>query len=160
LDESLREASNLPLGRPLYVADMRHQGENMRKLIVATAALAVLVPAGLAGAKPKAPSSAANTSCKQLRKSLGATTFRQTYGTNHNRANAMGKCRSAERKALKKDGSKAKTKTRHKAIISAAKTCKAERAHDAAAFKTAYGTNANKSNAFGRCVSKHAHSRS
>ena len=159
----------------------------MRKLIVATAALAVLVPAGLAGATPKPPSKtgSANTSCKQLRKSLGATTFRQTYGTNHNRANAMGKCRSAERKALKKDAAaakasckakgkkhtgatgtcvakatKAKTKARHKAIVNAAKTCKAERAQDAAAFKTTYGTNANKSNAFGRCVSKHAHSRS
>ncbi len=55
---------------------------------------------------------------------------------------------------------KAKTKARHKAIVNAAKTCKAERAQDAAAFKTTYGTNANKSNAFGRCVSKHAHSRS
>ncbi len=39
----------------------------------------------------------------------------------------------------------------------AAKKCKAERgttAESIAAFKTTYGTNANKSNAFGKCVSK------
>ena len=36
----------------------------------------------------------------------------------------------------------------------AAKTCKAERAADPVAFKTTYGTNANKANAFGKCVSK------
>jgi hypothetical protein len=35
----------------------------------------------------------------------------------------------------------------------AAKKCKAERALDAAAFKNNYGTNANKANAFGKCVS-------
>ena len=39
----------------------------------------------------------------------------------------------------------------------AAKACKAERgttAESIAAFKARYGTNANKSNAFGKCVSK------
>ena len=36
----------------------------------------------------------------------------------------------------------------------AAKACKAERAKDPAAFKTSYGTNGNKANAFGKCVSK------
>jgi hypothetical protein len=39
----------------------------------------------------------------------------------------------------------------------AAKKCKAERgttAESIAAFKTKYGTNANKANAFGKCVSK------
>ena len=36
----------------------------------------------------------------------------------------------------------------------AAKSCKAERALDPAAFKTKYGTNANDSNALGKCVSK------
>ena len=158
----------------------------MRKLIVAIATLAVLVPAGLAGATSKTPRPRPPTRRASI--SARASAPRpsvETYGTNHNRANAMGKCRSAERKALKKDAAaakasckakgkkhagatstcvakatKAKTKARHKAIVNAAKTCKAERAQDAAAFKTTYGTNANKSNAFGRCVSKHAHSRS
>jgi hypothetical protein len=36
----------------------------------------------------------------------------------------------------------------------AAKACKAERARDPEAFKTTYGTNPNKANAFGKCVSK------
>ena len=38
----------------------------------------------------------------------------------------------------------------------AAKTCKAERTQDPDAFKAKYGTNKNKSNAFGKCVSQHA----
>ena len=41
----------------------------------------------------------------------------------------------------------------------AAKACSDERKADPAAFKAKYGTNANKSNAFGKCVSgkvKHA----
>jgi hypothetical protein len=37
----------------------------------------------------------------------------------------------------------------------AAKTCKSEQAQAAATFKLTYGTNASKSNAFGRCVAKH-----
>ena len=36
----------------------------------------------------------------------------------------------------------------------AAKKCKAERADGAEAFQNKYGTNANKANAFGKCVSK------
>ena len=36
----------------------------------------------------------------------------------------------------------------------AAKACKAERASGLLAFKDKYGTNANKANAFGKCVSK------
>jgi hypothetical protein len=36
----------------------------------------------------------------------------------------------------------------------AAKACKAERALGLQAFKEKYGTNANKANAFGKCVSK------
>ena len=38
-----------------------------------------------------------------------------------------------------------------------AKTCKAEEAKDPAAFADKYGTNHNKKNAFGKCVSAHAH---
>lgn len=37
-----------------------------------------------------------------------------------------------------------------------AQACRAERSADPAAFKTKYGTNHNKSNAFGKCVSMHA----
>ena len=40
------------------------------------------------------------------------------------------------------------------AIENAAKQCKAERKADPAAFAAKYGTNENKRNAFGKCVSK------
>ena len=42
------------------------------------------------------------------------------------------------------------------AHTNAAKECKAERAADATAFAELYGTNGNKRNAFGKCVSKKA----
>jgi len=42
---------------------------------------------------------------------------------------------------------------RHDAIDNAAKQCKAERTADPIAFRDKYGTNENKSNAFGKCVS-------
>jgi hypothetical protein len=38
--------------------------------------------------------------------------------------------------------------------LNAAKNCKAERAANPAAFETTHGTNTNKKNAFGKCVSK------
>ena len=50
-----------------------------------------------------------------------------------------------------------KGKPEQSAEKNAAKMCKAERgttAESIAAFKTKYGTNANKANAFGKCVSK------
>ena len=40
--------------------------------------------------------------------------------------------------------------------VNAAKLCAAEREQDEAAFAQKYGTNHNKRNAFGKCVSKHA----
>jgi MYXO-CTERM domain-containing protein len=41
-------------------------------------------------------------------------------------------------------------------VTNAAKKCKAERALDPEAFREQYGTNPNKHNAFGKCVSAHA----
>src|SRR5258705_308455 len=43
-----------------------------------------------------------------------------------------------------------------KSASSPAAQCRAERAQDAQAFKDKYGTNSNKSNAFGQCVSQQA----
>jgi hypothetical protein len=78
--------------------------------------------------------------------------FAAKYGTGKNHKNAFGNCVSRK--------SKAKTnaaEARHvKAEINAAKQCKAERKADPAAFKAKYGTNKNKSNAFGKCVSTKA----
>lgn len=118
----------------------------MRKLIVAGVATAGLLPVAVAGAKSHPaphPASSANQTCHQLRHDLGVAAFRQAYGTNHNRANAMGKCRSAERR------------THHAAHTNAAQTCRDERSSDPAAFTERYGTGKKGANAFGRCVSQH-----
>jgi hypothetical protein len=71
--------------------------------------------------------------------------FKDHYGTNANKSNAFGKCVSSKAKA---QGAR-----QDQATDNAAKQCMAERQADPAAFKDHYGTNANKSNAFGKCVS-------
>jgi hypothetical protein len=78
--------------------------------------------------------------------------FTQKYGTGRHGANAHGKCVSQ----------KAKSKTAEavddevKADVNAAKACKSERKADPSAFAEKYGSNRNKRNAFGKCVSKQA----
>lgn len=75
-------------------------------------------------------------------------TFAQFYGTNPNGKNAFGKCVSAKAKTAANE--------RKAAEVSAAKDCRTERNLGATAFKAKYGTNPNKSNAFGKCVSAKA----
>jgi hypothetical protein len=85
--------------------------------------------------------------CAEERKTLGEQAFKDKYGKNDNKANAFGKCVSLK--------AQAETAAEQAATIKAAKACKAERKTlGEAAFKAKYGTNANKSNAFGKCVSK------
>ena len=86
--------------------------------------------------------------CKAERESMGVEKFNDQYGTNPNKKNAFGKCVSGYATEQAED--------RQDATLNAAKKCKAERAPDPAAFTTKYGTNPNKKNAFGKCVSKHA----
>jgi Tfp pilus assembly protein PilV len=77
--------------------------------------------------------------------------FNDTYGTNANKKNAFGKCVSKKAHELTEDA--------QDATLNAAKKCKAERgttADSAKAFADTYGTNANKRNAFGKCVSMKA----
>jgi hypothetical protein len=74
-----------------------------------------------------------------------ATAFAAKYGIGPNHRNAFGRCVSATAKA-------AATAQVH-ATVNASKACWTERQADPAAFKAKYGTNANKSNAFGKCVS-------
>jgi len=74
--------------------------------------------------------------------------FANKYGTNKNKKNAYGKCVSGK--------AKEQVEATTTARVTAAKTCKAERKADPAAFKAKYGTNKNKSNAFGKCVSAQA----
>ena len=86
-------------------------------------------------------------------------TFAHVYGTNKNGKNAYGKCVSGKAHELKaaEDAEDRQEVTEFK---NAARECGAERAdegfaagHDGKTFAEFYGTNANKRNAFGKCVS-------
>jgi hypothetical protein len=71
--------------------------------------------------------------------------FVETYGSGKNGKNAFGKCVSQKSKdELDEEVTEFKN---------AAKECRAEEEADPAAFAETYGTNANKKNAFGKCVS-------
>jgi hypothetical protein len=123
-----------------------------RFLIAGGAAVALAVPT-LASAQDYTipnPTQAASAACKLELKKLGKATFRLTYGTNKNRANAFGKCVSKRDNAEAANASKAKS------------TCKTQRddpnwrSSDGQTFADEYGTNKNKSNAYGKCVSSTA----
>jgi hypothetical protein len=86
----------------------------------------------------------AASQCRTER-SADPAAFKAKYGTGKKHANAFGNCVSQTAKA-------AAAKQRS-ARVNAAKACWTERKADPAAFKTKYGTNAKKSNAFGKCVS-------
>ena len=86
----------------------------------------------------------ANSSCK-TEQAADPEAFKNKYGTNKNKSNAFGKCVSAQAKDADQDD--------QDNTINAAKQCKAERKLDPDAFKNKYGTNKNKRNAFGKCVS-------
>ncbi len=92
--------------------------------------------------------------CKTER-SADAQAFNEKYGTNANKRNAFGKCvsQTAKEKEAAADSEDKQDATAQK---NAAKECATERDADAAAFREKYGTNANKRNAFGKCVSQTA----
>jgi hypothetical protein len=71
--------------------------------------------------------------------------FAETYGTNNNLSNAFGKCVSSK--------AKAKAAEAAEEFKNAAKECRAERDGDPEGFADTYGTNDNRRNAFGKCVS-------
>jgi hypothetical protein len=77
--------------------------------------------------------------------SHNSKTFAEFYGTNRNGHDAFGNCVSQKAHAA--------TQTQQQATTKAGRACRAEQQADAVAFKTKYGTNGNKSNAFGKCVS-------
>jgi hypothetical protein len=79
--------------------------------------------------------------------------FNEKYGTNANKRNAFGKCVSQKAKE-KEAAADAEDKQDAAEQKDAAKECDAERDADADAFREKYGTNANKRNAFGKCVSQ------
>jgi hypothetical protein len=80
--------------------------------------------------------------------------FAEFYGTNGNGKNAYGKCVSTKAKAKKAEMDAADAEEAEE-FKNAAKACAGERrTMGTDAFAEKYGTNANKRNAFGKCVSK------
>lgn len=82
-------------------------------------------------------------------------TFDEVYGTNKNLRNAFGKCVSGKVQAAHAQA--------EESLENAAQQCRAERgdpnfaaSHDGKSFTDFYGTNKNKKNAFGKCVSQTA----
>jgi ribosomal protein L33 len=91
--------------------------------------------------------------CRAERTDIGQQAFADKYGTNKNKKNAFGKCVSAKAKADKAAADKA-DRQRIADRKGAAKDCRAERKElGRQAFADKYGTNKNKRNAFGKCVS-------
>jgi hypothetical protein len=88
--------------------------------------------------------------CKAER-DADAAAFREKYGSGPDKKNAYGKCVSQHAKANKAEEDETDTND-----VKAAKSCKAEKAADKDAFADKYGTNANKRNAFGKCVSQNS----
>jgi hypothetical protein len=156
------------------MTDDDHRRSLMRRLaILAGLSAALLAPAAARADKPApgahehpahpakpAASTPQNASqmCRAERGTTDATraAFRTKYGTNHNGANAYGKCVSAQAKALRPMDSE-----EEQAEVDAAQTCNTERgttADSRAAFADKYGTGRHNRNAFGRCVSATAKS--
>jgi hypothetical protein len=85
----------------------------------------------------------------------GGMTFDDFYGTNTNHRNAFGKCVSGKVQAAEEQ--------QEENLQNAAQECRAERSdanfaasHGGKSFTDFYGTNHNKKNAFGKCVSQKA----
>ena len=130
-----------------------------RTLIVVVAFLTLAVSVAIAAppadkGKPDNPGQSANATgqsadknaakkkCKAERAADRAA-YRAKYGSN-----GLGKCIAGQKQQSEDDEATGAEKN-------AAKECKAERADiGVEAFKDKYGTNANKANAFGKCVSK------
>lgn len=98
----------------------------------------------------------AQSECRQERAELGREAFAEKYGTNRNKRNAFGKCVSGKAKRIeRKEDREDRQEIRERR--NAAKECAQERqAMGVQAFREKYGTNHNKRNAFGKCVSAKA----
>jgi hypothetical protein len=119
----------------------------MRKLMLGAVLALVLPAAAMAGDDTTSPADLAATACKTEKSEMGKKTFKLTYGSAETVGEAKDDCL---------DGRSEDAKDDHE---NAAKACKTERARNEEAFAAKYGTNKNKRNAFGKCVSgkaKHA----
>lgn len=111
----------------------------MRKFVLLLVGTAILcVPAVSAAATPT-PAQLATQTCKSIRAGETRATFKLAY-------HSFAGCLKQQKADSQQD------------VTNAAKTCKAERSADPAAFRAKYGTNAGNAkgagaNAFGKCVS-------
>jgi hypothetical protein len=121
----------------------------MRQLTLFTL-LGLLAVSAPALADPASSTPSPGSQCRMERSDMGLQVFRQTYGTNKNRHNAMGKCVSKRTHATEDAADTAKQ--------NASQACKAEKAADPAAFAQKYGTGKKGANAHGKCVSQKARS--
>jgi uncharacterized membrane protein len=116
----------------------------MKKItLVIVLVVGLLVPASAIGKSNDADRRAAKAECKTERGKSSATreAFRALHGSMSRCVKRTTREEAAERK---------------EARTNAAQECKEERALDREAFNEEHGTNANKNNAFGKCVSKKA----
>jgi hypothetical protein len=98
----------------------------------------------------------ASKECAAERERIGDEAFREEHGTNPNKRNAFGKCVSEKAKEMKAEMDE-QDQQEVAAFKNAAKECAAERERiGVEAFREEHGTNANKRNAFGKCVSEKA----
>ena len=113
-----------------------------RHAIVALVALiAAIAPAAASAAGADADAGRdATTACKAEKHAMGTKVFKQAYAAKST-AKAMAACVAKREPAAEEDAK------------NAAQECKAERDADPAAFAEKYGTNKNKRNAYGKCVS-------
>ena len=111
---------------------------------VCAAVAAVAVPVAFAGGTPNSKSQA-EKQCRQELSTMGKATFKATYGTNKNRANAFGKCVSHRTRSNKA--------AQQQAQQNAPKQCRTERSQDVNAFNQKWGTPPKLKDAFGKCVS-------
>lgn len=96
----------------------------------------------------------ASKDCRSERDTLGREVFAEKYGTNASKRNAFGKCVSQKARAQEAEADE-QDQEDATAFKNAAKDCAAERTTlGDEAFGEKYGTNANKRNAFGKCVSQ------
>ena len=106
-------------------------------------AAALLIPAGVLAKPNQAERQAAKAQCKDERGKTSAT--REAFRTKYHSFRGCVRQNAAEEEG-----------ENEQARQNAAHECKAERSEDVDAFREKYGTNANKRNAFGKCVSQTA----
>jgi hypothetical protein len=110
----------------------------MRRTLIVAALALLAIPGSALAEDPAAPTAA--EACKAEKHEMGTQLFKKTYAAKST-AKAMKACVDKREPAVEEDAR------------NAAQECKAERDADPAAFGEKYGTNKNKKNAYGKCVS-------